>query len=338
MARPGPHLQGARVPDPDTWRTTLRDAMVAVDATPIGTTARHDVADDDRPEYTGWLYLLELGRTTVSDVGSDPMRVARTPRLIDRNPIDHHHLSIGLRASWAAQSGRPIRLNPGDALLFDSTRPWGFTADGFVHQLVVGVPREDLRLSAGLRQAMLELPIRAENPTLRVLTAVITELVKTTSVQPAGTLAEIGHTVAELLASALRSESAGHKQLADHRLSGNAQLLRMQDFVRRNLADPDLSPKSLADAFDVSLRYVEGVFRNSGHSPARYIRESRLDEARRMLADPRLRNRPIAAIGRSVGIESPSTFSRAFRNHFDLSPRDCRHAGPLPQPPDEPRT
>ncbi|MGW0662935.1 helix-turn-helix domain-containing protein [Streptodolium elevatio] len=337
VVRVGPHLQGTRVPDPDTWRTVLRDAIVALDATPIGATARYDRADDGRPGYTGWVYLLELGRTTISDVGSDPMRVARTARLIDRNPIDLHHLSIGQRASWAAQGGRLARLNPGDALLFDSSRPWAFTADGFVHQLVVGVPRKDLERSVGsLGQAALGRPIRAENPTLRVLTTVIGELARNTSAQNGDVLLELGHTVAELLASTLRFESAGRQDLADPRLSRSAQLPRMLDFVRRNLGDPDLSPRAVAEAFDVSLRYVELVFREGGRSPARFIRESRLDEARRMLADPRQRHRPIAAIGRSVGIESPSAFARAFRSRYATTPREYRHTRDLPTPPEEP--
>ncbi|NUS58738.1 MAG: helix-turn-helix domain-containing protein [Streptomycetaceae bacterium] len=51
-----------------------------------------------------------------------------------------------------------------------------------------------------------------------------------------------------------------------------------------------------------------------------------METAARVLADSRQRHRSIAAVARSVGIESPTTFARMFRARYGLSPRDFRHA------------
>lgn len=325
VAGPGPNSQGARVTDPDTWREIFRDAMVSVDTTPIGPPERGRTDDD--AGYQGWIYVHDFGPVSISDVASDPMRAVRTPRLIDRSPADVCHLTIDRRSSSISQGDRPpADLGAGDAVLVDSSRPWVVVVNDFGHHLVVNVPRADLRRGMGVEDAMFGRRIPGDNPTLRVLTAMITEMGRNQSPTSSDTRLELGHTACELVASVVRSENEGRLRLADPRLSRHTQLLRMRDFVQRHLADTELSPRVVADAFDVSLRYVELVFREGGSSPAQFIRETRLNEARRMLADPRQRHRPIAAIGRAVGIERPSAFSRAFRGRFDVAPRDYREA------------
>lgn len=317
VVRPGPGSSGdGFVPDLDSWRDSLRDAIVEMDATPLGSPGGSD--------YTGWVYMLDLGPLSVTDVASDPVRVARTPRLINHNPVDFYHLSISRRPSRAEQRGRQNLLGWGDAVLVDSSEPFSVTADSFAHYLIVNVPRAALRRDLRVNEHMLGQFVSARNPSLRVLMSLLGELGRGASELPSETVNELGHTAHELLVSTLRLAEAGHRQLADRQISRGAQLLRMKDFAMRNLADPDLSPKLLAAAFDVSVRYVEMVFRESGVSPSRFIRETRLAEARRMLADPRQKHRSIAAIGRSVGIENPSVFARIFRGQYEATPREYR--------------
>ncbi|NUU23177.1 MAG: helix-turn-helix transcriptional regulator, partial [Streptomycetaceae bacterium] len=158
-----------------------------------------------------------------------------------------------------------------------------------------------------------------------ILTAAVTEMGRNATALSGEARTDLGHTAAELLISTLRTAEHGHSPLADRRLSRRTQLLHMRDFVRRHLADPDLSPQTLADAFNVSARYVHAVFAEDGSPPARFIRDTRMAEALRMLADPRQRHRSIASIGYCVGIENPSIFARTFRGHHGVTPREYRH-------------
>lgn len=324
VVRAGSGLPGQGfVSDVDTWRDSLRDAIVEMDATPLATPGS--------PDYTGWVYLLDLGPISLTDVASDPVYVARTPRLINHNPVDFFHLSISRRPSRAEQRGRQHHLGAGDAILVDSSEPFSVTADTFAHYLILNVPRASLRRDLRMDRHMLGQYVSAQNPSLRVLMSLLAELGRGAPGLPAETVHELGHTAHELLVSSLRLAESGHRHFADARMSRGAQLLRMKDFAVRHLADPDLSPKLLAAAFDVSVRYVELAFRESGVSPSRFIRETRLAEARRMLADPRQRHRSIAAIGRSVGIENASVFARIFRARYEATPREYRqYAGVRP--------
>ncbi|MGW0658106.1 AraC-like ligand-binding domain-containing protein [Streptodolium elevatio] len=303
-------------PDVDVWREILRDSIVELDATPLGPPDRH--------AYTGWVHVLDLGAVSISDVASDPVRVARTPRLISRNPVDFYHLLLARRPSRAAAGTYHGLLRPGDAVLVDSTQPYSLTADRFAHYLSINVPRSALRRDL----AAAPVPggvIPTRDPMLRVLAAVVTELGRNVNDLTTETMAEVGHTTYELLMSTLRASMGAGARPGDVHLSRTAQLARMRVFIRRHLADPALSPRMLADAFGVSIRYVELVFRESGSSPARSIRDTRLDEARRMLADPRQRHRSIAAVAHSVGIGDPDVLARAFRGRYGTTPREYRH-------------
>lgn len=319
LLRPGAasHIGGS-APDLDAWRSILRDAIVEVAATPLGPA--------DHPDYTGWASLLDLGPVSITDVASDPVRAARTPNLIKRNPVDFYHLLVARGPSWVEQGGRPTRLRPGDAVLLDATQPWTVAADSFAQHVVVNMPRADLHRDLRVDRSTLGTPLPAGNPTLRVLTALIAELGRSSPGLPPDTLAELGHTTRELLVSTLRLAEHGHYSLADPRLTHRPQLLRMRSFVRRHLADPDLSPRTLATAFAVSPRYVYAVFAEGGLSPSRFIRDTRMTEARRMLADPRQHHLSIAAIGHSVGMGNPSVFARIFRRQYDTTPGEYRRS------------
>ncbi|MCZ9343622.1 helix-turn-helix domain-containing protein, partial [Streptomyces sp. TRM76130] len=57
----------------------------------------------------------------------------------------------------------------------------------------------------------------------------------------------------------------------------------------RRLTDPDLSPAALARGLNVSARTLQRAFAHEGQSLSAYIRERRLDEARRALLTPHRR-------------------------------------------------
>ncbi|HSA49187.1 MAG TPA: hypothetical protein VLH10_03630, partial [Yinghuangia sp.] len=240
LLSPGPFCHGSKAaPDIEAWREILRDAVVELDATPVDPAVRSG--------YTGWVYLLDAGAVTVTDVASDPLRAARTRRLIDRNPVDFCHLMLARRPSHTTVEDRHNKLRPGDAVLLDSTRQYSFTADAFAHYLSVNVPRaaliRDLRTTPELGRV-----IPAHDPAVRVLTSVVAELGRGAADLPPEMLTELGHTTSELLVSTLRMAAAGDTRLSSPRLSRRAQLLRMQDFVRRRFADPELCPQLIATA------------------------------------------------------------------------------------------
>ena len=103
-------------------------------------------------------------------------------------------------------------------------------------------------------------------------------------------------------------------------------LLTLQAFIRGNLANPALSPTLVATTHRVSARHVYNLFQEANTTPAAYIRQQRLLSARRELADIRSSHRSVAAIAGRHGFDDATTFTRAFRREFNITPQQCREA------------
>jgi AraC-like DNA-binding protein len=95
-------------------------------------------------------------------------------------------------------------------------------------------------------------------------------------------------------------------------------------FIRDHLGDPDLTPRTIAAAHHISVRYLHQLFRAEDRTVADCIRVRRLDRCRLELADPRLARRPIGEISARWGFRSAAHFSQAFRDAYGLSPSELR--------------
>jgi transcriptional regulator GlxA family with amidase domain len=88
-------------------------------------------------------------------------------------------------------------------------------------------------------------------------------------------------------------------------------------WVRGRLQD-DLSVGTLAAHSSLSRRHFTRLFKQEfGKTPAEFVDELRLDEARMLLASP---HASIEAVGAAVGFCSPDAFRRAFTRRFGVLP------------------
>lgn len=102
-------------------------------------------------------------------------------------------------------------------------------------------------------------------------------------------------------------------------------LQRAERFIRDRLKDPELGPQAVAEAGGISLRYLQGLFRDAGTSVHAYIRDCRLDRCAEDLAEA-ANPRSIAEIGYRWGFADQSHFSKQFRARFGRTPGDARRA------------
>ena len=84
----------------------------------------------------------------------------------------------------------------------------------------------------------------------------------------------------------------------------------------------DLSVDALAERACMSRRNFTRLFHNTfGKSPAQFVAEARIIEARRRVLAPRTNLDSVAA---SVGFKSPDVFSKTFERHVGVRPRTYR--------------
>ncbi|GGY13906.1 hypothetical protein GCM10010358_77670 [Streptomyces minutiscleroticus] len=327
--------------DPDAWPFELR----AADPAALHLRSR----------------ALRLGAVEVLDLSCTTVRVARDVRRIRRCDPELYHVCLPVQgsvgSSWVDRDGR---VDPGGMLVHGTSSPCAFTYvqpdDGRPYRgLAVAVPRSLVTLPADpINRHLLGRRATARNGVGVLLAQFLTGLadgIGTDSYRPADG-PRLGAVLVDLV-------SAFFAQLLDDR-SASAALepesrrrtlaASVRSFIQRNLTDPDLSPATVAAAHHISLSYLHRLFQEreqkpapvreagpgpvSEHGPARepaaitvaaLIRRQRLERARRDLADPALRGRPIHDIAARWCFSDAATFSRAFRSAYGLPPRDYRH-------------
>jgi AraC-like DNA-binding protein len=75
----------------------------------------------------------------------------------------------------------------------------------------------------------------------------------------------------------------------------------------------------------MSVRYLNKIFQREGVSTAKWIRMRRLERCRADLEDPAKRHMSISEIGYANGFGNISSFNRAFKDRFGISPKGFRN-------------
>jgi AraC-like DNA-binding protein len=99
--------------------------------------------------------------------------------------------------------------------------------------------------------------------------------------------------------------------------------VRIQTYINDNLAQENLTIEALVDELAMSrAQLYRKVTALTGLSPARLIRDSRLDHAHHLLrTHPDLR---VNEVMDRVGMNSEHHFRTLFRERFGISPQDAK--------------
>lgn len=100
------------------------------------------------------------------------------------------------------------------------------------------------------------------------------------------------------------------------------RLAEARRHIQQHLADPGLSPASVANALGISVRALHLLFEPTRTSFAREVLRRRLEECHAaLLGNP---TRPVIDVAFAWGFGSLSSFYRAFQTYFGMSPGDLR--------------
>lgn len=106
--------------------------------------------------------------------------------------------------------------------------------------------------------------------------------------------------------------------------AGNVQSLiaKVQAMIERDYRAPELSIVHIASELHVSSSHLSAVFKKKTGKPfTRYVTDLRLDKARQLLEEDRLKAYEVAA---AIGYRNEKAFSRAFRRQYGVSPQNYK--------------
>lgn len=261
---------------------------------------------------------LELGDGIgIHEVRSAPLRVRTRNRAIGTGP-DVLLFCVHVDGPGRVlQHDRAAVLTRGAGVLYETRSPFEIVYPERMTSVTLTFPRELLPVrSSGIT----EFSVRAMNaraPAMRLL---------------AGYLGQLGELARDLTAAQRRDAVGAAIELLEMTMrdmdvvvpggdaGGEVLLGMMCRHIRDHLGDRRLSVAELARRHHVSERHLHALFAQIGATPGGFIREQRLLAARSMLANPANDSRSVAGIAAAAGFAEPTTFERAFRRQYGMTP------------------
>lgn len=110
-------------------------------------------------------------------------------------------------------------------------------------------------------------------------------------------------------------------QQNDRENNDSRMIATLHQYIQQNL-DKDLSLVRLAEVVYLNPAYLSRVYKQiTGGNLSEYIFQQRLEKAKRLLQDSRLKIQEIAG---SVGFDSSAYFIRTFKKNFGMPPQEYR--------------
>lgn len=213
---------------------------------------------------------------------------------------------------------REAALRAGSFALWDTTRPMTFVTGSDLRQITFGVPQDRLRRTLPRVDDFVGKRIDADSGVSRLFADHVLALDARFGELPRGDACHVLDATTELLAAALSASLPR----PDHDRASLMFLQRIMEDIMRRLDDPALDTKGVAARHQISERHLHRLFAREGTTPARWIRQQRLERCRRDLCSRRERCQSVTDIALRWGFRDSATFSKIFRRAYGISPRE----------------
>lgn len=272
---------------------------------------------------------MDIGAVQISDLVLSAVKVQRTAKMVRQSDPEVYQLHLIISGEGhLAHVGRDARFRPRQFLLMNSSQPYRgrrSSPTGATRAVMVQVPRASLDVRPAKVERLVAAPFGADEGIGAVLASHLLTVVDHAEHYTAADSTALADVTVDLIAATF-----AHHLDATDRLSPQARqrtlLAQIHRFIRRRLADPDLTADLIAAAHNISTRQLYKLFQSQGDGMgvAALIRRSRLERCHRDLADPALRSHSVHTVAARWGLTDSAHFSKIFRATYGLTPSDHR--------------
>lgn len=275
----------------------------------------------DADGFRGQLRARILDRLSIVEVTATSHEVHRTPALIAQAHERYFKLNLQLEGTGLlVQDNREAVLQPGDLAIYDTSRPYTLAFEDSTRIMVVMFPCDALSLPTDYVGQLAAVRMGATGLS-GIVGQFIRQLSENLEVLDGPSGSRLAANALDLVSTMLHAEM----DMTPDRMKPQALLaVAVREYIEANIADPQLSPASIAAAHFISTRHLHNVFHESGTTVAGFIRTQRLEGARRDLRDPLHAAQPVGSVAARWGFLDAAHFSRTFRDAFGASPSDWR--------------
>ncbi|MFI7534309.1 helix-turn-helix domain-containing protein [Streptosporangium sp. NPDC049376] len=285
-----------------------------------------EVVSESPADFHGEMRSMDFGAVHISKVSCSDIWTHRTMKHIRQSEPELLQVAIPLRGHGAVVQGREhVAMGPSNIVVYNSWNPYSVLTtgddEGTIQGIFAMVPRTMLHLPETMSERCTPWVFSSREGVGALLLGFLGRLVTDADRFQPGEVTRLGVTALDLLTMLLAGEK-GTTPPPDTRQ--RVLLARIHAFIHRRLADPALSPETIAAAHNISVRALHRLFLTEERTVAAWIRALRLDHCRRDLANPQLEGRPAHAVAARWGLTDAAHFTRAFRTAYGITPQAYR--------------
>jgi AraC-like DNA-binding protein len=283
----------------------------------LDVTSRHPLSDGFGAENRVW--KLDDG-LLVARLAAPAARIVRSPRLIRHSPADHWVITDVVHGTTSIETPRgTIEVQEGRSYIW-SLGQLSTTERSEIDRVDLLLSRDTFRDIAPLLDAATGSVL--DTPLGRFLGDFLRTLLERLPFMPDSDAPHLTMAIGKLVAACVAPSAA--RVEAARVLIDVGRLERVRQTVRAHLQSPRLGPQMLCRQVGMSRSNLYRLLESEGGVTS-YIQRHRLTEARSRLADSR-NTQSITAMAHDLCFTDSSSFSRAFRAMFGVSPGDMRAA------------
>ncbi len=223
----------------------------------------------------------------------------------------------------AEQAGNQVDFRARDIAVYDMSRPYQAThstGPGLMRVVMLTFPRALVPIASARIRPLIGTLIPRSMPGRSLIAQFLIGLTDTAELTADPDLA---HVLYECTVGLLRQRLDQPDGITP-RTYRLLHMARIRDIIRRHLDNPLLDPNRIAEAANISPRYLHQLFQGAELTPMQLLKRLRLQECNRSLQDPVLARTPIKDVIAAHGYIRPDQFARDFKQLFGVSATQVR--------------
>ncbi|MCJ2178084.1 helix-turn-helix domain-containing protein [Novosphingobium album (ex Hu et al. 2023)] len=248
--------------------------------------------------------------------------VKRTWDLIEKSQSNNFFIGYMLSGSAIlTQNMHKATLSRADLAILDCTQEYRIEVPCSFDALWISVPRYRIEGRLASLSDITAHRVIGSSGLGRLASELVNAAFRECSKISAAEANRVTNSLLDILGISLAQQLAANQKSTSY---CSSLLRRIQDYVENNLDDDSLTPAKIAAAHGVSARYVNKLFEKEGISTAKWLKMRRLERCRADLECTRKSDLSISQIAFDHGFGNISSFNRAFKDRYNVSPRAFR--------------
>jgi AraC-like DNA-binding protein len=254
-----------------------------------------------------------------------PVAAFRTKRHVSHSPVDGIYANYSLSGELVVeQNGDTKVARRGDIVVYRTMDPVALLqrSDRYYKDIPMLFDVQDPPFNAASGDRLRNVVLTRQKM-LAPLSASLAYLAENIATDSNEVLNAVFGACAALLPMAARCSDRMEPDEASP-LAASYLLREIMEYIAQNISDAHLSPRSAAEHFGISARYVHKLFATGNMTFNAFVAGKRLEHVRSDLLSLTCRRQPVSGLAYRWGFNDLSSFNRRFKQRFGCSPSQYR--------------